>query len=85
MSELKAGLKNTQFGEQVDLPIPSDTNVVIVCINRGYGLIPMKVSLPHQLYWQEITDWIQEYPNIKEVTAIPAKSSEYITVWSKWK
>lgn len=59
------------FGRYYEFDMPPGCNVVIVCENNGFGLKPLRVCLPHQVYVKDVKD-------IKGLTIIPACSNHYI-------
>ena len=61
----------TAFGTWIDVEYPSDSDVVIVCSNDGYGLHPERLLLRGQVYMK---DW-KDTPGL---TLIPVRSKEYI-------
>lgn len=69
------------FGDMLDFDMPPGTDVVIVCINDGMGLQPVRVLLPHQVYTRTIRDLLREYPATRTITVIPVTASLYIDVW----
>jgi hypothetical protein len=84
MSDLKRLIKTTivysnPFGDYCKLEIPANCNVVVLAVNNGYGLIPVKLLLPHQVYVKVIEDLVKEH-NAKEIVAIPANSENYISI-----
>lgn len=54
---------------------PKEADVVILCKNNGYGLVPFTICLPHQVYKEKL-----KLPPGTSVTAIPVRSSEYIDI-----
>ena len=60
-----------------------DCDSVLLCRNSGYGLIPMCILLPHQIYLKTIEKVIHDHPDTREITLIPIKSSEHIMLASK--
>lgn len=61
---------------------PDNADVVIICKNDGYGLQPLTLLLPHQLYKKDLTEIMRQIgaPYRGEIVAIPAKSKEFITI-----
>lgn len=77
----------TQFGLQASFSIPEDCDIIIVCTNDGYGLKTVDLKLPHQLYKKRITELQSKlFGDFGEITVIPARSKDYITISEKvWK
>lgn len=68
------------FGMYLNLEMPEGTDVVILCYNEGTGLRPLSLLLPHQMYVKDLERIFKEIPGATEIVAIPAKSSDYITL-----
>jgi hypothetical protein len=75
----------TSFGRMLDFEIPKDCDIVIIAVNEGTGLKPLRLSLPHQLYEDDVMQMLEELNglSINDVVVIPARSSDYITVAHK--
>lgn len=69
------------FGEMLCLDLPKDVSAVILCVNEGYGLVPLEIRLPHQVYKEKIEEYAKKYPRAESFVVIPVRSSEYIQVW----
>jgi hypothetical protein len=78
---LKLTSFQTHFGKSIRIPMPPDCNVMVVCVNEGYGLMPLRVSLPHQLYESTVKEILAEHPAARWITCIPARSEDYVDVW----
>jgi hypothetical protein len=76
-------LESEHFGRFLAVPFPPECNVMIVCVNEGYGMKPVRVLLPHQLYVESIRKLIEDYPSARWITCIPANSQHYVDVWSR--
>lgn len=76
-------LNDTGFGMLADLDVPENCSVVILAYNKGGGLVPVSLCLPHQVYTRKVDELRKEYGNNYhfEVVAIPANSKDYITVF----
>lgn len=73
------------FGRSLWWDPPEDANVAILCHNDGYGLVPFRLSLPHQFYGKDFAKYAEELPRrggnrVKSFTIIPARASEYVEV-----
>ncbi len=62
----------SHFGDFYNFEMPKECDVVILAINRGFGLEPRQLLLPHQVYKEKI-----EKLNYG-VVLIPASSKNYI-------
>ena len=74
----------THFGLAADFHMPEGCDIIIVCTNNGYGLQPVDLKLPHQLYKKrikELENTLDEYYG--EIVVIPASSKNYITISEK--
>lgn len=76
------------FGEWFDSSDvkPKSNNVydaVILCKNNGTGLDPLYLRLPHQIYRKDLKDILAEFPDTKDLVAIPVNSSDYINLWEE--
>ena len=67
------------FGDYCELTIPEDCDVVILAVNKGFGLEPVGLFLPHQIYVRKLQDLLVIH-NAKEIVAIPASSKNYIEI-----
>lgn len=67
------------FGLGVDLP-PMNADLVIVCYNTGAGWVPFSLLLPHQIYFNDLKEVMEEHPGIKEFAVFPVKSENYLTI-----
>lgn len=77
-------MKQTSFGLMLELNEPKDAGAVIICVNNGRGLKPVRLLLPHQVYKADLTElWkkhnLDEYGH-GEIVAIPVRSEEYIKI-----
>ncbi len=52
-------------------------NVFILCINKGQGLIPIRLMLPHQVTAEAVEQIITDNPGTQTVIIIPAHNSNY--------
>ena len=68
----------SSFGLSYDIDAPYD--VVILCVNNGQGLVPVRLLLPGQVYEQTIRKLLNEYPQTKTITVIPAYAKDYIDI-----
>ena len=66
--------------DPMDFDYPKNTTVVILCCNKGYGLEPIKLCLPHQIYAKDLRHYRKEDPSIRSFTLIPANSKDYINI-----
>lgn len=67
------------FGDYCELDIPEDCDLVILAVNKGFGLEPVGISLPHQIYVSKLRE-LQVKHNAREIIAIPASSETYISI-----
>lgn len=73
--------RRTSFGLCFLLPLDlKKHDIIVLCSNDGYGLRPISVLLPHQIYKKDLTKIAKQNPAIKEFVAIPASSNDYITI-----
>ncbi len=68
-------------GRQAMIDAPDRCNMMIVCTNNGYGLVPWRLKLLHQLYEADLGEIMKERPDTKSVVCIPASSDDYVTAW----
>lgn len=76
MNKSPTGLTSSSFGEIIKFDMPHDCDIVIVCVNNGFGLKPKQLLMPHQIYDKNMRVLLEEH---KEVTLIPARSKDYTT------
>ncbi len=78
-------VKDKTFGDWVGFKNPTayKYDVVIVCLNDGSGLRPKRLYLPHQVYVEDLAK-LCEGESVRQITLIPARSSEYVKV-TEWK
>lgn len=77
---VKAPIKySNPFGDYCELTIPEDCDVVILAVNKGFGLEPVGLFLPRQIYVRKLQDLLVMH-NAKEIVAIPASSKNYIEI-----
>lgn len=67
------------FGDMCVLEIPQDCDMIVLAVNKGFGLKPVSVKLPHQVYVKELEKMIKEY-DAHEVVAIPYNHADYISI-----
>jgi hypothetical protein len=84
MSNIKRYIKTViqyanPFGDMCVLNVPTDCNVVVLAVNCGSGLLPVKLLLPHQVYVTVVEDLVKKY-NAHEVVAMPVNSNEYVSI-----
>lgn len=71
-------IEKTYFGDLVFFDLPDWADCVIICYNK-YGLVPVQLCLPHQVYLKKLINIQEEYkPN--SITIIPVKSDSYINI-----
>ena len=63
----------SEFGDQVIVEYPKDSDLVVLASNEGFGLKPFKLLFFHQIYWKDVKD-------VEGLTLIPIRSSEYINL-----
>jgi hypothetical protein len=80
LAGLLVKLTETHFGPMLRVPV-GECDVMVVCVNEGHGLIPVRLLLPHQLYAENIRDLLKKYPDCNEILCVPAKSKHYVKVW----
>ena len=78
VKELRKGI----FGVSV-IYERTDCDSVLLCRNSGYGIIPIRMLLPHQIYLKTLEEVIRDHPDTREITLIPIRSKEYITLATK--
>jgi len=77
--EMLVNTTTNTFGEKANLDLSLERfNIVIIAYNKGYGLIPFALCLPHQVYTKTLNKLLEENPGIKSFTIIPASSEDYI-------
>ena len=61
-------------GGGLDFEIPKDCNLIILCGNKGGGLVPYRCLLPHQVYVKDLKETFKE-TGFEVITIIPVKSN----------
>lgn len=56
----------TQFGDQFDVePLRREDGempeLIVIGVNKGYGFVPVKIALPHQLYVSTVQNILDVY------------------------
>ena len=82
--ELKQHIKteikySNPFGDMCVLELPDDCNMIILAANSGFGLKPVGVYLPHQVYVETLEKIIKEH-DAREIVAIPFNHKNYISI-----
>jgi hypothetical protein len=67
------------FGDVCVLKIPEDCDMIVLAVNKGFGLKPISVRLPHQVYVEDLEKMIKEH-HAHEVVAIPFNHKNYISI-----
>lgn len=67
------------FGDICVLKLPEDCNMVVLAINKGFGLNPVWVGLPGQVYVEKINELIKEH-HAREIIAIPYNHENCISI-----
>lgn len=83
MKQLKMLTETTtnKFGVKADFEFSrKNHDVLIIAYNKGYGLIPCALCLPHHVYTKTLNEFVAKYPDIKSFTIIPANSKDYIDI-----
>ena len=80
---LKVRTSETNFGRSLNVPVPDDCDVMIVCARHSYGLVPICLMLPHQLYRHNLETYKKQYPDADAIVCVPARSAEYAEVFGK--
>lgn len=57
-----------------------DCDIIVVMKNRGYGLVPFNLCLPHQLSIANLENELENDREIEEFVVISINSSKYIKV-----
>lgn len=70
----------TPFGLMLEYPVPEGCDLVIVCLDRSIGHVPVRFLLPHQVYREDLQHLLAGNPGATGVTLIPCRSGEKITV-----
>ena len=71
------------FGPWLNIERRSDEDGIITMINRGGGLVPQKLLLPHQFYLRDLLNLINSDMDIDEVVGVPISSKNYCTMWKR--
>lgn len=72
------------FGPWYDFDLPPWADIIVVCVNKGSGFIPVRTLLPHQLHPEYVKRLMDDDRDIRWVTVLPAASSGHaITVAEK--
>lgn len=73
-------LHDTDFGIMFDIHhMPKDADIIIVCYNKGC-LKPLRLMLPHQLYFKEFQKIVEDY-DPTQITIVPVNSKDYIDLF----
>jgi hypothetical protein len=72
--------QKTESGTQVVVPLPEGCDALILCYNKGTGLVPCQFLLPHQLCVESVQRLVATHPGVREIIVIPVRSCEYTTV-----
>ena len=67
------------LGGYMDFKIPDDCDCVILMGNKGGGLIPYQLLLPHQVYVSDLKDTFKE-EGFEVIVLIPIKSKDYMNI-----
>ncbi len=67
------------LGGCVDFKVPKDCNCVILMGNKGGGLIPYQLLLPHQVYVSDLKKTFKK-EGFEVIVLIPIKSKDYMDV-----
>lgn len=70
------------LGDNVEVPMPPCTDMIVLCVDTNSGHKPRSVLLPHQLYREELKKILKE-PGVNSVTVIPYKNEEKIEITLK--
>jgi hypothetical protein len=70
--------RDSCFGEYAD--IKTEHSAMIVMANDGYGLKPLSVLLPHQLYLKDIKEMLKIH---NQIWVVPVDSAKYQKVAEK--
>ena len=86
-NEIKKKIKTSivysnPFGDMCKLDIPDGCDLVVLAVNDGFGLKPISLCLPHQVYVKDIQKLLKEH-EAKEIVAIPISSDTYISIIGK--
>lgn len=82
MKHFKVKTEGGHFGRTLKLPKRlASAPVIIICVNSNYGLEPVSLCMPHQLYKEKIEQILKDHPGTKTVTIIPANNLDYFDVW----
>lgn len=78
-------MQQTAFGLQLE-PVDFDHsrhNAVVVCFETHTGLVPFRVSLPHQLYKEALDTALAAHPEATGIYIIPYNSTNGVQILQK--
>jgi hypothetical protein len=66
------------FGDSFSIKdkIPKDCQSIVVGVNTGTGIKPLRLMMPHQLYAEDVKKIFNEYGNTASIAIIPIRSYE---------
>lgn len=71
--------KDTTFGEMLDIDIPADCSMVVLCVDLHQHQ-PLQVLLPHQIYKKDLLRILDEYPAARGITILPVIVEDKIMI-----
>ena len=78
-------------GGGVNFQVPKDCNVVILMGNKGSGLRPYQLLLPHQIYVSDLREKFEK-EGFEVIVLVPVNSKDYMDVayrdnysYERWK
>lgn len=74
----------SSFGESAELDLPQGADLILACVNYSSGDCPRSILLPHQLYRNDIKEWLSENrdirSDIKSIVVYPLRGRERIDI-----
>lgn len=71
--------KDTVFGEMLDIDIPADCSMVVLCVDL-HQHTPLQVLLPHQIYKKDLLRILDEYPLSRGISILPVIVEDKIMI-----
>lgn len=77
---IKVPRRPTAFGQE--LQIKTSADLLLVSVDRGHGLEPRLLLLPHQLYEDTVGRLLEQTPGCQRIVVTPCNAA-HLEVWSE--
>lgn len=74
-----ANFKTNLFGEHLDIPMPPECDMVLVCVDLSQHK-PVTVVMPHQVYRVRLERILLENPGARSITIMPYRNASKIQI-----